>query len=628
MVAKKNEARMAVVAAPLEKDYVKKVIPKSHSAKKLIFDAIKHNILFRSCSAEELVDLVDAFAPKEYPAGAVVIKQGDEGNQFYVVESGTLDISVQGAKIDPGLTYDVGSAFGELALMYGSPRAATIRTRTSCLLWFLERRDYRGITGQHKLKQMNFALGLVKNLRFGDKILGEVMKASEIDAMVLATQSRLYKKDDVLIREGERGDMLYIIESGTVEVFKKSNGDKPIATMKTGQFFGEKALLSEDVRQATCIASSDLKCLMLTREDFNLMLGDLKELLDASSTAQTRETSASGIDDKLVLNSSRRFKIEVADLELKRTLGVGAFGRVKLAKLKPSAAQKVGPSAPKTYALKCLSKKSIVDNLLKDHVMNERSIMGELDHPFIIGFYCAMQDESCIYFLLEVLLGGELFKILRAEGKFSEEWCCFYSASVLLAFCEMHSKKIAYRDLKPENLVMDSQGYLKIVDFGLAKKIEGGKTWTLCGTPDYLAPEIILNEGHDWAVDYWAFGVLIYEMAAGAPPFYANDVMDVYAKILSGNVVIPPHFSRGLGDLVKKLLKTYQSKRLGRTKGGTGAIMQHNWYSGFDWEGLLEKRMKVPILPRVKNPEDTSNFDNYPEDDSLMEPFLDWVPIL
>jgi serine/threonine protein kinase len=149
---------------------------------------------------------------------------------------------------------------------------------------------------------------------------------------------------------------------------------------------------------------------------------------------------------------------------------------------------KATPEASKTYALKVLTKSSIVENGLQEHVMTEKKIMEQLNHPFILNFYGAMQDDKHIYFLLEVLLGGELFKFLRMETQFPESWSKFYAASVLLAFRDIHSKKIAYRDLKPENLVMDTNGYLKLVDFGLAKKIDSGKTWTLCGTPDYLAP--------------------------------------------------------------------------------------------------------------------------------------------
>lgn len=289
----------------------------------------------------------------------------------------------------------------------------------------------------------------------------------------------------------------------------------------------------------------------------------------------------------------------------------------------------VASTTAKTYALKILSKSTIVESGLEDHVLTEKTIMEELNHPFILTFHCGMQDDKYIYFLLEVLLGGELFKFLRAETQFPESWSRFYSASVVLAFCELHERKIAYRDLKPENLVLDTNGFLKLVDFGLAKKVNTGKTWTLCGTPDYLAPEVILNEGHDWAVDYWALGVLIYEMTAGSPPFYADDPMEVYEKILSGHVSIPNHFSRGLSDLVKKLLRTYQSKRLGRTKGGTAAIMKHKWFSGFDWKELTKKNMKVPIKPEVKSMEDLSNFDEYPEEDELYaKPCPEWQPEL
>jgi serine/threonine protein kinase len=164
----------------------------------------------------------------------------------------------------------------------------------------------------------------------------------------------------------------------------------------------------------------------------------------------------------------------------------------------------------------------------------------------------------------------------------------------------MHSKKIAYRDLKPENLVMDHIGYVKVVDFGLAKVIIGGKTWTLCGTPAYLAPEIVLNDGHDWSVDYWALGVFLFEMTSGKEPFAAKNPMEVYKKIVSGHVEIPPNFSSPLTDLIRKLLNTSKSKRLGRTMGGGGAVMQHNWYSDFDWDAHLEKRLEVPLQPRTQ----------------------------
>lgn len=642
-----NEARAAVMApSGNDKAYVKTTIPKSNQVRNLIYHSIKRNMLFRACSEEELQDLIDAFDTAKFKADSTVIKQGDDGDLFYVVEDGKLDVFVATADVDEndvltkpidmlgassqkeiqvGVPYVSGSSFGELALMYGSPRAATIRAKTACVLWSLDRRAFKGITNSHKQKREEIILDTIRKVKIGDNVLGDVLHSSDIDAMALATQSDSFKKGDVIIRQGEKGDAFYIIESGTIDVFTTEQGaDEPVARLQSGQFFGEKALMSEDVRQATCIASTDAKCLTLTREDFVRMLGNLQDLLNGvdkrPSTASTKQIDTGENDtDKpkeAETDDGGASKLALADLDIHRTLGVGAFGRVKLVKVKPDKIPKNG-NPNQTYALKCLSKRGIVDSGLQDHVINEKKIMDELNHPFILTFHAAMQDEHNVYFLLEILLGGELFRTLRCEGQFSESTSRFYAASVMLAFCQIHSKKIAYRDLKPENLVMDAEGYLKIVDFGLAKKLEGGKTWTLCGTPDYLAPEVILNEGHDWAVDYWALGVLIYEMTAGTPPFYAEDPMEVYEKILSGHVSIPSTFSRGLGELVKKLLKTYQSKRLGRTKGGASSVMKQKWFSGFDWNALLARELAVPIKPEVKSMDDASNFDDYGDEDAM-----------
>ncbi|GMH51816.1 hypothetical protein TrRE_jg4284 [Triparma retinervis] len=615
MVVKKKEGRAAVVAKAnfdSSKPYEKKVVPKADEAKKLILSAIKGNILFKTCGGDEFGDIVDAFEMVEVKDGAYVINQGEQGEHFYVVDDGSLDIYVKmgGSEAKVGVPLVKGAAFGELALMYNTPRAATIKAASDCKLWAIDRSTFRTIVTQYKFQRMKMYMDFLKKVQIGGKTLGDVLSASDLDHMALALERDSFKHGEVIIREGEKGDIFYIIESGTVEVQKEG---KKVAELSTGQFFGEKALLSEDVRQATCVAQKDVKVLFMMREDFVLMLGDMQDLLDG------KVKEAEILPGQEAMGSSN-VSLELSDLDMGRTLGIGAFGRVKLVKVKTD------PNSP-TFALKCQSKKAIVENGLQDHVMNEKNIMAELDHPFILKYFCSMKDDRYIYFVLELLLGGELFTFLRNETQFSESWSRFYSASVLMAFCQIHGRKIAYRDLKPENLVMDADGFLKVVDFGLAKVV-AGKTWTLCGTPDYLAPEIILNEGHDLAVDYWALGVLIYEMTAGMPPFYADDPMEVYEKILSGHVSIPSHFSKSLSDIVKKLLKTYQSKRLGNTKGGTGAVMKHKWYSGFDWDALLNRKIEVPIKPKVNGNDDASNFDHYADDDGDIEVCNDWDPEL
>ena len=496
--------------------------------------------------------------------------------------------------------------------MYGTPRAATCTAKGDCQLYSIHRDVFRKVLNNASNARSEKYVELVKEVTITEgsttKKLADVLTKTEMLHIADALESEKFSTGEQIIRQGEAGDFFYIIESGKVDV---EIDNKKVTTLEAGGFFGEKALLKEDVRAATCKAASAVTCLSLGREDFTMMLGSIGDLLSGNKGDDAPAAADQGA-------ARQDQKIALDDLDVKKTLGHGAFGRVKLVTLKGGGSE--------TYALKCQGKKAIVDNCLQDHVLMERKILMMLDHPFILKLVSACQDPKYVYFVLEILLGGELFTWLRKNGRFEEAASKFYSAQVILSFQHMHAKKIAYRDLKPENLVLDSQGYLKVVDLGLAKIVDG-KTWTLCGTPDYLAPEIILNEGHDKAVDYWALGVLMYELVAGIPPFYADDPMEVYEKILSSNMTFPQHFTKNLCDIVRKLLKLCQSKRLGNGKGGCNGIIKHKWFSGFGWDDLLAYKLPPPIAVKVKDGDDTSNFDNYDEevDDT---PACDWNPEL
>lgn len=605
-------------------NYVPKIIEKSRSIRDLLFDIVTTNILFSSYPKDEHTAIVDAFESNRFAKDIFVIRQGDPGDHFYVVEQGTLEIFVKGKNGEQtkvGSTLGPGSCFGELALMYNTPRAASIKTLTDCVLWEIDRSSYRGIVTYYKYERNKKYMEFLRKVELNNNKLGSIMSESELEKMTISLERENYEPGDKIICQGNSGDHFYIIADGSVGVYKAdetTGKETKLATLHVGNYFGEKALLKEDLRAASCVAESKVTCLTLGRDDFIDMMGTFEDLMTKDKTKSEAVSSPQSVhkDDS---TGPVKFAMEInfSDLEVKSTLGCGAFGRVKLCKV---------AKKDNFFALKCQAKRSIVESGLQEHVLNEMRIMKKVSHPYIAKLFCALQDKQYIYFVLELLQGGELFTHLRNKGKLSEQAARFYAATVVYAFSNLHARKIAYRDLKPENLVMDNTGYVKLVDFGLAKQLLSGKTWTLCGTPDYLAPEIILNEGHDLAVDYWALGVLIFEMVVGAPPFYADDPMEVYEKILTGNPAMPSFFTRNLSDLIKKLLKSQQAKRLGNNKGGTAQVVKHKWFSSFDWAAIENGDMKAPYLPAVASKDDVTNFDHFDEAEAPGN--SDWNPDL
>ncbi|XP_071798516.1 cAMP-dependent protein kinase catalytic subunit PRKX-like [Asterias amurensis] len=298
----------------------------------------------------------------------------------------------------------------------------------------------------------------------------------------------------------------------------------------------------------------------------------------------------------------RKYKLD--DLQMLSTVGTGTFGRVILVKDKTS----------KDYmALKALAISDIVRLKQTDHVLSEKAILASIQHPFIVNLIWAYHNETFLYMLLEYVCGGELFTYLRSMGRFKSSIAKFFALEIICALDYLHKEDIVYRDLKPENILLDRDGHVKLTDFGFAKRLKD-RTWTLCGTPEYLAPEIIQSKGHGKAVDWWALGILIFEMLVGYPPFFDDNPFGIYEKILEGKIDWPKHLEKDARDLVQKLLVIDRTKRIGCLVNGSEDIKNHDWFVGTDWDTVRRRQLKPPVVPTVSHDGDTQNFDKYEDD--------------
>ncbi|EIN07692.1 kinase-like protein [Punctularia strigosozonata HHB-11173 SS5] len=298
--------------------------------------------------------------------------------------------------------------------------------------------------------------------------------------------------------------------------------------------------------------------------------------------------------------------LKLTDFEVKGTLGTGTFGRVLLVRHRGGV-----PGAQNYFALKVLRKTEIVRLRQVDHVKNERYILSRVRHPFVVDLYATFQDSLNIYMLLSYVPGGELFTHLRRAQRFTPDVARFYLATIALALKYLHSFNVVYRDLKPENLLLDARGYVRLTDFGFAKIVDD-RTWTLCGTPEYLAPEIIQSDGHGKAADWWAAGVLAYEMMVGYPPFFDETAYGIYDKILRGRVHFPREMDPLTREFVRALLEPDKSKRLGNLNGEAQDVLDHAWFRGVDWDALERREIRAPIIPHTSGVEDTRHFLHLP----------------
>uniref|UniRef100_A0A7S4ETV2 non-specific serine/threonine protein kinase n=1 Tax=Chrysotila carterae TaxID=13221 RepID=A0A7S4ETV2_CHRCT len=327
----------------------------------------------------------------------------------------------------------------------------------------------------------------------------------------------------------------------------------------------------------------------------------------AGSTAELNPLEANDPDPAHVHNvatgvSDGEAGVRLSDFELLKVIGRGTYGKVMQVRLRETG---------EIFAMKVLKKENIFargDPKDLQHTMAERNVLALLNshaHPFILGLKFAFQTPAKLYYVLKFCNGGDLYYLLSRCKKFKEQQARFYAGEVFLAIEHLHSLGVIYRDLKPENVLLDSDGHVKLTDFGLVKEAETADTF--CGTPVYLAPEIWQRRAYGCEVDFWSLGCVIYEMICGLPPFWADSIKDVYYKVLKTEPTFPP-MSVECQTLIQAMLSREPSQRLGSGEGGSAAIRHHPFFAPQSWDDLFEKQIAPPFKSKASNQEDTNNF--------------------
>jgi len=302
-----------------------------------------------------------------------------------------------------------------------------------------------------------------------------------------------------------------------------------------------------------------------------------------------------------ILYYSTEEKVSLADFDLLAVLGKGKFGKVMQVKKKDNQ---------QVYAMKVLRKEVMMDGDMIEHLKSEAQIMKTISHPYTISLKYSFQDEQNLYFVMDYISGGELFFHLRKEGVFKEDRVKFYASQLVLAIAHLHTHNIIYRDLKPENILLDKKGNIRLTDFGLSKEVDPEKlTNTVCGTSYCFAPELLKKKGYGKDVDWWALGIIMYEMLTGLPPFYSENKNSMFQKILTEDPKYPKFISNEAQHLMASLLQKDPTKRLGYGKEDGELVKAHPFFKGVDWDKLLRKDIKAPFKPKVKDDSDLSQFD-------------------
>ena len=325
-------------------------------------------------------------------------------------------------------------------------------------------------------------------------------------------------------------------------------------------------------------------------------------LLELKESTNNLLLEKENYDKKEFQNKQFTHKVTLNDFKILKTLGKGAFGKVLLVH---------NEELNKYFAMKILKKDFIKQNKQIAHTKVERKILEKIDYPFIAQLFYAFQNKEKLYMITEYMPGGEMFYHLHKEQYFKESKAKFYICEIILAIEHLHKNNIIYRDLKPENILLDENGHIKLTDFGLSKivnDINKDRTYTICGTPEYVAPEVLTGKGYNKSVDWWSLGIVLYEMLCGYSPFReARERIDIeiyFKPIHHDNLISDIAF-----DLISKLIQPNCEMRLGYGILDSIEIKNHEFFKDINWKKVERKEIEPEYKPVLKKPGDVSNFD-------------------
>ena len=552
---------------------------------------------------EERDKLLQVMQPKRFVAGEYLMKKGDKGDYFYILKEGKVkatDIGVGDTKYED-VTLGPGEYFGERAIMTGEPRMANVVAVTDGMCFDIDKDTFEKVLGN-----LNDLILRSQDTRVLSAI--KIFVDSQLDPQTISSLAKLirereYRKGTHLALEGkEVPAAMYLVRKGRIEIQKE--GDSNVKVIEAGGYFGDEQLLADQgVTRRRGPAFFKANYSATVTEDCSvgiLTLDSCRRVLDTPNLGKP-----STIDDP----SQKRERFDPKELKRHRILGAGTFGQVWLVSRVNSKGD------PVAYALKVQSKYELIQDGQAQAVVYEKNVMSYLKHPFLISLVNSYHDEDYVYMVMDLIQGGELYNVIHTDMRdgMPEKEARFYAAGIAEGLAYMHNRGYVYRDLKPENVLINSKGYPVIIDFGFAKFVTK-KTFTLCGTPLYLAPEVILNKGHDWGADHWSLGVLIFEMITGDQPFYKEGMqqMDLFRSIISGQFQIPRRsMSDDAASMVTGFLTRNPSKRLGSLAGGEEDVINHQWFEKVDFPKLINEEIEAPFVPKIKNPLDSSNFDDW-----------------